>query len=207
MAPASTSECSEGTSARLKSGLAEQAQPRSPREHPETMAFLDGLVGHPIGVEHIGHVGDVLGIGGIGVPGPFRVAHAPADPVVAACAHILPKGLRDDVRSEQDRAAGCTVDPGGLDGRGQVALSGEIADGVVDEHRVELAVEPGRPHVADEVFTFGVEGLRERQHLGREVDERHGGVGFQVRGVVAAPAAEFEHGATGRDAVACSWCR
>ena len=79
---------------------------------------------------------------------------------------ILPEGLGDDVGGEQDRTARGAVHPCGGDGRRQVVLRGEIADGVVDEDGVELPVEPDGAHVADEVLTLGVEGLRERQHLG-----------------------------------------
>ena len=62
----------------------------------------------------------------------------------------------------------------------------------MDEHDVEGALEPERPHVALEVLALGVERSAQREHLRREIREGAREPRLEVRRVVAASRPELE---------------
>jgi len=79
--------------------------------------------------------------------------------------------------------------------RGAELLGGkEVADGVVDEHRVEGPAQPDRSHVALEVFALRIDRPRDIEHGRRQVDERHVEPFLHVGGIVPSPRAKFEDG-------------
>ena len=67
----------------------------------------------------------------------------------------------------------------------------------MDEDGVERPVEADRSHVALDVLELRVQPAAELEHLGRAVDEREREVSLEVRGVVASPTPELEHGLDG----------
>ena len=77
-------------------------------------------------------------------------------------------------------------------GRAQVVLRRHVDDSVVREHDVEAALEPQRPHVADDVLALRVQGSRQRQHRLGDVRERAGEPALEVARVVAAAGTQLE---------------
>ena len=85
--------------------------------------------------------------------------------------------------------------PRRLDGAPQIGLGRHVADGVVDEDRVERPPQAQRAHVAEPVLAFRIQGAADREHLRRDVGEQQmPEPALQVRRAVAAPAAELQQG-------------
>ena len=63
----------------------------------------------------------------------------------------------------------------------------------MDEHRIDAAVHQEVAHVPLMVLALGIEYSRDLQHLLGEVDEGQSEMCFEVHGVVAATAAQFQH--------------
>ena len=76
------------------------------------------------------------------------------------------------VRCEEHGAARTAVDPGGLHRAPQVGLHRHVADGVVDEDRVELPVQTQRAHVAEPMLALRVEGAADVEHGAGDVGEQ-----------------------------------
>jgi hypothetical protein len=121
-----------------------------------------------------------------------QVAKGAVGAVVAAVLAALDEPLRDEVGDEQDGAAGAAVLDRGHDRRPQIVLGRQVRDRVVDEDGVEGPPQSDRAHVALGVLALRVQPPADGQHRRGEVDQRHPQVPLQVRGVVAAAAAELE---------------
>jgi hypothetical protein len=99
------------------------------------------------------------------------------------------------VRTEERHAAGPTMQKRGLDRPPQIGLRRHVAHGVMDEDRVELPRESHRAHVAFDMLAFRIQRAADRSHAGGRLHEDHLEPVLQMRGVVAAAAAELQHGA------------
>jgi hypothetical protein len=98
------------------------------------------------------------------------------------------------VGQDDDPTVGSAVRRRGLERREQVRLGCREPDGVVDEHPIEAAVEPERPHVARD--ELGADDVRtcDGQHRFRYVGEREAEVRCQMRGEAPAATAQLQQG-------------
>jgi hypothetical protein len=111
---------------------------------------------------------------------------------VAAVIGRAVKILAHVIGREERRAARPAMDVCGLDRPPQIVDRRHVADGVVNEDAVEQARQADRAHVAFDVLALRVERAAHLQHAGRPIDQHHREPRFQVRGVVAAAAAQLE---------------
>ena len=74
----------------------------------------------------------------------------------------------------------------------EVALGRHVVDGIVEEHRIEAAAEPQRPHVTTVVLALGVQSSRHLQHPVGAIHKGQGERRLQVHGVVTTATSQFE---------------
>ena len=102
--------------------------------------------------------------------------------------------LADVVGREDGHAAGPQVLGRGRERCPQVRLARHVADGVVDQHRVEGAPQAQRAHVADQVLALGIDRRADGQHRRRDVGQGELQPALEVRRHVPAAGTELQGG-------------
>jgi hypothetical protein len=178
--------------ARLEPRLRQQAQPcRSAEQTLDVPVVFDTHTA--IGLaQQVGVVDNVGGVGRIGIARPCQVPQRSRLAIMTAMIGRLAEVLAYEVRREERRATRSAVDERGVDCLAQIGFGRHVAHGVVDEDRVELSSEPHVPHVAVDVLAFRVQCAADGPHPLRWFHEHHLEAGLEMRGVVAAAAAELE---------------
>ena len=137
---------------------------------------------------------DLVGrVGRIGIGLPLEVAErtaltsvGPDEAVFSAVIRLGLEPLADVIWLEDSCAAWPKVSVGGCQGRPKVGFGRHVADRIVNEDRIERPSEPQGPHVTDEMFSIGVDGAAQLEHLGRQIGQSEAQVSAEVRGGVAA---------------------
>jgi hypothetical protein len=68
------------------------------------------------------------------------------------------------IRRKEGDAARPAMHKSRLDGPRHIRLAGQVGNRIVDEHRVELSIQPNRAHVADMMLALRVEFAAVREH-------------------------------------------
>ena len=150
----------------------------------------------PVGLAQQERVlGDRRAVVRIRIGRPGQVPDAPAvRRVVPAVLGFRLEVLRDVVRDQYRDPARPAMRVRGLHRLAQVVLADHVLDRVVHEDRVERPAQPDGPHVALHVLALRVQLGRDGQHVGGQVDQGELEVRLEVECVIAAAAAELQHG-------------
>jgi hypothetical protein len=177
----------------LEAHLVEQSQPGGAREQPLDVPVVHRAQWLALHVQQVCEVDEIGRVVGVGIPGPHQVAQAAFRLVVAAILDLVDEGLAHVVRRKDRDAARPAVHPGGPHRTLQVSLRGHVAHRVVDEDRIEDAVQPQLAHVALDVLALRIQARAHGEHGRGDVAERDlGHPDLVVRGHVAAATAKLE---------------
>lgn len=183
-----------GERVRLQPCFLDQPEPRRARKEPEVVLVEHRSRRLPIFLEHDRERHAGLRFSRWQRVLPHQVRDRAAGLAVALAGRVRLVGLGRVVWNEQGDAAGLQVHRSRRDRAGEIHLGKHVHDRVVDQHRVEVAPQSQRAHVALDVLGLGVQRPALRQHVLRDVGERHTPALLQVAGVVTAAATEFQHG-------------
>ena len=180
-------------------GAAQDLDPGRAREQSLDVAVVDGL-----DVDAVAQQERVLGgigfVGRIRIPDPLDAAKRTGPVVTGVKLRPFAERFADVIGREQGGAARARVRERRRRDGGEIGARRHVGDRVVHEHRVELAREAQRPHVARQVLAIRVERLRQRQHPGREVGQRAAKVALHEAGVAAGAGAQLQQRSAARRA-------
>ena len=186
--------CHLGHRAGPKPDVNEHLEPKRARKEAEIVGIVHHLHAAVTRPQHEGELGAGSGIAGIRVTGPLEIAGASAvRAIVAPVVGARLEAFGNVVGHEHRDTAHPAVLVRGGDRLPQVGLSGHVVDGVMNENGIKASPETQRSHISPKVLTLRIQSSRDRQHVIREIDQRHLEVTLEMERVVATSTPELEN--------------
>jgi hypothetical protein len=148
----------------LEPDFLENAHPLISREESAQVAVVEHRGTRSIVLQEVGEVGDVGCAAGIGIPGPFQVAHPPTVSIMAAVAGSRFECFFQMIGNEQCGATRPAVFEGRPHRRSQILFGRQVRNGVVQEDGIELPPEPHGAHIGQMVITLRIEAAAHLEH-------------------------------------------
>jgi hypothetical protein len=156
------------------------SQPVALREEATDVLIQAALPDAPALPEEIAHAKGIAAIVRIRIPGPLEITEPTRPGIMTAVGGCLLEMLRGPIGDEESHSARTTVHKGGRDGPPELIQSDHIVNGIMDEYGIEESPQANRPHVALDMFTFGIQCAADCKHPGGKVDQCKAEVLLQV---------------------------